>query len=99
MLPELRVNGYGWEWPEGQPLGLLPVDQPGVEELLKSKVAPGGGDGGGDGDGDVGGAGGDMGGTACAQITNPSPCTEPSLLHSIVSPAAITTPSGPTLPL
>ena len=68
--PELRVNGYGWEWPEGQPLGLLPVDQPGVEGLLKSKVAPGGGGGSdGDGDGDGGssgsGGGGDGGGGDC----------------------------------
>ena len=91
-----RVNGY--------PLA-PPVDQPGVEELLKSKVVPGDGggadgDGGGDGgDCGAGGGSGGSGGATCAQITNPSRCTEPSLLHSIVSPAAITTPSGPTLPL
>ena len=79
-------------------MGLLPVDQPGVEELLKSKVAPGGGggsdgDGGGDGD-----SGGDGGGAGCAQISNPAPVTQESLCHSISSLAAIITPSGPVVP-
>ena len=81
-----RVNGYG-----GEPLA-PPVDQPGVEGLLKSKVAPGGG-GGSDGDG-----GGDGGGAGCAQISNPAPVIEESLCHSISSLAAIITPSGPLVP-
>ena len=89
------MNGYGWEWPEGQPLGLLPVDQPGVEGLLKSKVAPGGGGG---SDGDSGVDGGGDGGAGCAQISNPPPVTEESLCHSISSLAAMITPSGPLVP-
>ena len=62
----------------------------------------GGGDGGdGGGDGGDGGAGGDGGGDGvapCTQITNPPCVADQSLLHTIVSPAAITTPSGPVLP-
>ena len=84
-----RVNGYG-----GEPLA-PPVDQPGVEGLLKSKVAPGGGGG---SDGDSGGDGGGDGGAGCAQISNPPPVTEESLCHSISSLAAIITPSGPVVP-
>ena len=76
-------------------MGLLPVDQPGVEGLLKSKVAPGGGGG---SDGDSGGDGGGDGGAGCAQISNPPPVTEESLCHSISSLAAMITPSGPVVP-
>ena len=60
-------------------------------------VVGGGGVGGG-GDEGEGGDGGNGGDGGCAQITKPAPVIEWSLLHAIVSPAAITTPSGPVLP-
>ena len=49
---------------------------------------------GGGGEGEGGGGDGD-GSNDGAQITNPSLLFDPSLFHTIVSPAAIATPSGP----
>ena len=55
----------------------------------------GGGEGGGEGGGGEGGGnGGADGGTYDAHITKPTSVTEPSVYHSIVSPAAMCTSVG-----